>query len=111
MSTHYIEEAERSPTTSPSCTPAGSSPSGRPGDLVREHVGSRVLEVYGPPPRLLEVEQVARDAGCRPAHRAGRGGPARRGRRRRARRRLPDAVVRPANLEDVFVLLTGEKVD
>jgi hypothetical protein len=25
--------------------------------------------------------------------------------------RLPDAVVRPANLEDVFVLLTGEKVD
>jgi hypothetical protein len=24
---------------------------------------------------------------------------------------LPDAVPRPANLEDVFVLLTGEKVE
>jgi lipooligosaccharide transport system ATP-binding protein len=71
MSTHYIEEAERLADDVAVMHAGRVIAFGTPGDLVREHVGSRVLEVYGPPPRLLEVEQVARDAGL-PTRRTGR---------------------------------------
>jgi lipooligosaccharide transport system ATP-binding protein len=80
---------------------------GTPAALVAEHVGRRVLEVYGPPGRLLEVEQVARDAGL-PTRRTGPAVAVLRAEGAEAvAAQLSDAVARPANLEDVFVLLTG----
>jgi lipooligosaccharide transport system ATP-binding protein len=70
-----------------------------------------VLEVYGAPPRLLEVEQVARSAGL-PTRRTGPAVAVLRAENAEAvAAQLSDAVARPANLEDVFVLLTGEKVE
>jgi lipooligosaccharide transport system ATP-binding protein len=79
---------------------------GPPAELVLEHAGHEVLEVYGPPARLAEVESEAGAAGMR-TRRTGTSisilgaegdGHAFEGERR------------PANLEDVFVLLTGEEI-
>jgi lipooligosaccharide transport system ATP-binding protein len=66
-----------------------------------------VLEVYGPPARLAEIEQEATASGMR-TRRTGTsvallGIEDSNG-------RLPDGVRRAANLEDVFVLLTGEEI-
>jgi lipooligosaccharide transport system ATP-binding protein len=66
-----------------------------------------VLEVYGPPKRLAEVEAEAGAVGLR-TRRTGtsvsilgvEGGNG----------FSPDGERRPANLEDVFVLLTGEEI-
>ena len=112
MSTHYIEEAERLADDVAVMHAGRVIAFGTPGDLVRQHVGSRVLEVYGPPPRLLEVERVAFEAGL-PTRRTGPAVAVLRaeGADEALADALPDAVVRPANLEDVFVLLTGEKVE
>ena len=112
MSTHYIEEAERLADDVAVMHAGRVIARGTPAALVAEHAGARVLEVHGPPPRLLEVEQVARDAGLRTR----RTGPAvavlgADAADERVLAQLSDAVVRPANLEDVFVLLTGEKVE
>lgn len=112
MSTHYIEEAERLADDVAVMHAGRVIARGTPAALVTEHVGSRVLEVYGPPPRLLEVERIARGAGL-PTRRTG---PAVAVLRAQAvaddvAAQLPEAVARPANLEDVFVLLTGEKVE
>ncbi len=111
MSTHYIEEAERLADDVAIMHAGRVIARGTPTALVAEHVGSRVLEVYGPPSRLLEVEQVAREAGL-PSRRTG---PAvavlRVETAPGVADLLPEAVARPANLEDVFVLLTGEKVE
>ncbi len=112
MSTHYIEEAERLADDVAVMSAGRVIAFGTPSSLVAEHAGHRVLEVYGPPPRLLEVERIAADAGL-PTRRTGpavavlraEGVPA------DVAARLPEAVVRPATLEDVFVLLTGEKVE
>ena len=78
---------------------------GPPAELVAEHAGNEVIEVYGPPARLVEVEAEAAAHGLRTRRTgtsvavlgsAGTNGFA--GERR------------PANLEDVFVLLTGEEI-
>jgi lipooligosaccharide transport system ATP-binding protein len=66
-----------------------------------------VLEVYGPPTRLVEVEAQAGAAGLR-TRRTGTsvsilGVDSDNGLR-------IDGERRPANLEDVFVLLTGEEI-
>jgi lipooligosaccharide transport system ATP-binding protein len=81
--------------------------SGRPVELVAEHAGREALEVYGPPARLREVESIA----------VGHGWPTRRTgtsvtilRAEELNGQGPDGEWRPANLEDVFVLLTGEEV-
>jgi lipooligosaccharide transport system ATP-binding protein len=79
---------------------------GSPSDLVLEHAGREVLEVYGAPARLAEVEAEAEAAGLR-TRRTGtsvsildvdgyKG--------------FGEGVRRAANLEDVFVLLTGEEI-
>src|SRR5918995_1570035 len=80
---------------------------GAPTDLVAEHAGREAVEVYGPPQRLAEVEGEARAAGFR-TRRTGTSvsvlgieG---------ADGRAPKGERRPANLEDVFVLLTGEEI-
>jgi lipooligosaccharide transport system ATP-binding protein len=107
MSTHYIEEAQRLADTVTVMARGRAVAAGRPGDLVREHAGLQALEVYGPPARLREVEADAH----------GRGWPTRRTgtsvtilRAERLDGDAPDGERRPANLEDVFVLLTGEEV-
>jgi len=66
-----------------------------------------VVEVYGPPARLAEVEGAARADGLRTRRTGtsisvlGVDGADGRG---------PEGERRPANLEDVFVLLTGEEI-
>jgi lipooligosaccharide transport system ATP-binding protein len=104
MSTHYIEEAQRLADTVTIMSHGRAVASGRPTELVREHAGTEALEVYGPPQRLAEVERDAQGQGLRT-------------RRTGTSVSIMDAdgrwdgERRPANLEDVFVLLTGEDID
>jgi lipooligosaccharide transport system ATP-binding protein len=105
MSTHYIEEAQRLADTVLIMSHGKCAATGAPSDLVLQHAGREVLEVYGPPARLAEVEAEAQADGLRT-------------------RRTGTSVSilnvdgfrgfegerRPANLEDVFVLLTGEEI-
>jgi lipooligosaccharide transport system ATP-binding protein len=106
MSTHYIEEAQRLADTVLIMSHGKAVAAGPPPELVLEHAGRQALEVYGPPTRLTEVETEAEASGLRT-------------------RRTGTSVSilgvdgnsfsiegerRPANLEDVFVLLTGEEI-
>ena len=106
MSTHYIEEAQRLADSVLIMSHGKAVAAGPPAELVLEHAGQEVLEVYGRPRRLAEVEAEAGAAGLRT-------------------RRTGTSVSilgfdgsvngfegerRPANLEDVFVLLTGEEI-
>ena len=63
MSTHYIEEAERLSDTVIVMAKGQVVARGRPADLVLEHAGRQVLEVYGPPSHLHEVQEWAASAG------------------------------------------------
>jgi lipooligosaccharide transport system ATP-binding protein len=108
MSTHYIEEAERLADSVTIMSHGKAVAAGRPSELVHEHAGREAVEVYGPPARLREVEAAAREGGMT-TRRTGtsiavlrledatNGGP-------------PEGHRRAANLEDVFVLLTGEEI-
>ena len=107
MSTHYIEEAQRLADTVMIMSKGRAVASGRPTELVVEHAGREVLEVYGPPARLAQVEADAVGDGLRTRRTGtsvtligveGHNGD------------LPDGERRAANLEDVFVLLTGEEI-
>ena len=107
MSTHYIEEAQRLADTVLIMSHGKAVAAGPPSRLVLEHAGHEVIEVYGPPKRLAEVETEAGQAGLRTRRTGtsvsilgvdGANGWADQGERR------------PANLEDVFVLLTGEEI-
>jgi lipooligosaccharide transport system ATP-binding protein len=104
MSTHYIEEAERLADSVTIMSHGRVVAVGPPELLVREHAGAEAVEVYGPPARLAEVEAAALAAG----HSTRRTGTsvAVLG----ANGDAPDGERRPANLEDVFVLLTGEQI-
>ncbi|MGD9571276.1 MAG: ABC transporter ATP-binding protein [Thermoleophilia bacterium] len=107
MSTHYIEEAERLADSVTIMSRGRAVATGPPGELIREHAGAEAVEVYGPPARLREVEAEAAGAGLRTRRtgtsvsllRLGDGNGA-----------LPAGERRPATLEDVFVLLTGEEI-
>ena len=108
MSTHYIEEAERLADTVTIMSHGSAVAVGPPAELVAEHAGREVVEVYGPPARLVEVEADALASGFR-TRRTGTsvsvlGIDSADG-------RAPEGERRPANLEDVFVLLTGEQID
>ena len=107
MSTHYIEEAERLADTVTIMARGRAVATGKPAHLVTEHAGREVLEVYGPPARLAEVEASAAAEGVRTRRTGtsvamlgveGRNGD------------LPQGERRTTTLEDVFVLLTGEEV-
>jgi lipooligosaccharide transport system ATP-binding protein len=107
MSTHYIEEAQRLADTVLIMSHGRAVAAGPPAQLVREHAGAQALEVYGPPERLAEVEAEALSAGLRTRRTGtsvsilGIDG-----------HRYPaEGERRPANLEDVFVLLTGEQIE
>ena len=107
MSTHYIEEAQRLADTVLIMSHGSAVAAGPPAELVAEHAGSEALEVYGPPARLAEVEAEAAAAGLRTRRTGtsvsilGVDG---------ANGYSADGERRPANLEDVFVLLTGEEI-
>jgi lipooligosaccharide transport system ATP-binding protein len=107
MSTHYIEEAQRLADTVLIMSHGEAVARGKPADLVRQYAGSEVLEVYGPPKRLAEVESEASASGLKTRRTGtsvsvlgldGSNGFKYEGERRQA------------NLEDVFVLLTGEEI-
>jgi lipooligosaccharide transport system ATP-binding protein len=107
MSTHYIEEAQRLADTVLIMSHGKAVAAGPPSQLVAEHAGREAVEVYGPPARLAEVEVAARADGLR-TRRTGTsvsvlGIDSADG-------RAPEGERRPANLEDVFVLLTGEEI-
>jgi len=105
MSTHYIEEAERLCDQVTIMSHGKAVAVGPPHDLIREYAGPEAIEVYGPPARLHEVEQLAQERGW-------------------STRRTGTSVSvlhangdfdldgerRITNLEDVFVLLTGEEI-
>jgi lipooligosaccharide transport system ATP-binding protein len=107
MSTHYIEEAERLADSVTIMSDGRAVAVGRPAELVRAHAGSEAVEVYGPPAVLGEVEAASAAAGLR-TRRTGTSvavlSP------NGAGAAVPDGHRRPANLEDVFVLLTGEEI-
>jgi lipooligosaccharide transport system ATP-binding protein len=104
MSTHYIEEAQRLADTVVIMSHGRAVAEGPPAALVEEHAGREAIEVFGPPHRLAEVEAAAVGQGLR-TRRTGTsvsilGGNG----------SFAEGERRPANLEDVFVLLTGEEV-
>jgi lipooligosaccharide transport system ATP-binding protein len=108
MSTHYIEEAARLADTVTIMSQGRAVASGPPASLVLEHAGAEAIEVYGGAERLRQVEAEAQAAGFA-TRRTGTSisilgieG---------ANGRTPAGERRPANLEDVFVLLTGEVID
>ena len=105
MSTHYIEEAERLCDTVTIMSHGKAVAVGAPHALIREHAGSEATEVYGPPARLLEVEVAARARGWR-TRRTGTSVSVLHG---NGVADL-DGERRVTNLEDVFVLLTGEEI-
>jgi lipooligosaccharide transport system ATP-binding protein len=106
MSTHYIEEAERLADTVLIMSHGQAVAAGPPAELIAKHAGRQAIEVYGRPDRLAEVETEAAANGLSTRRTgtsvailgADRDGVAFDGERR------------PANLEDVFVLLTGEEI-
>jgi lipooligosaccharide transport system ATP-binding protein len=108
MSTHYIEEAQRLADSVLIMSHGSAVAAGPPAELVAKHAGREAVEVYGSPAKLAEVEAAAAAAGFR-ARRTGTSisvlgiegvdG------------RAPEGERRPTNLEDVFVLLTGEEID
>jgi lipooligosaccharide transport system ATP-binding protein len=106
MSTHYIEEAQRLADTVLIMSHGKAVAAGAPRELVQDYAGEQALEVYGPPARLAEVEREAQAAGKRTRRTGtsvsilnvdGYDG-------------FPEGMRRQANLEDVFVLLTGEEM-
>jgi lipooligosaccharide transport system ATP-binding protein len=104
MSTHYIEEAERLADTVTIMSHGKVVAVGPPQLLVSEHAGTDAVEIYGPPARLAEVEAEAVAAG-HVTRRTGTSVAV-----LRINGNAPDGERRPANLEDVFVLLTGEEI-
>ena len=106
MSTHYIEEAERLCDEVTIMSHGKAVAVGPPRQLIAEYAGPEAIEVYGSPARLTELEGVARDRGWRT---------------RRTGTSISilqangaaddlDGERRVTNLEDVFVLLTGEEI-
>ena len=107
MSTHYIEEAERLADTVTIMAAGRAVAAGPPRELVTAYAGREAVEVYGPPAQLAEAEREARSQGLLTRRTGtsvsvlaieGSDG------------RAPEGERRPTNLEDVFVLLTGEEV-
>jgi lipooligosaccharide transport system ATP-binding protein len=109
MSTHYIEEAERLADDVAVVSHGKVVARGTPHELREQHVGERATEFYGSPARLEDLEALAHRAGLATR----RTGPSITVLRSedaddQLLDSFGDGVHRQANLEDVFVLLTGE---
>jgi len=112
MSTHYIEEAERLADDVAVMSHGRVIAQGSPKALLAKHVGERATEYFGPPHRLAEIEAQAVLAGMATR----RTGPSISilGSERAPADLLAElgaGLQRVANLEDVFVLLTGEVLE
>jgi lipooligosaccharide transport system ATP-binding protein len=108
MSTHYIEEAERLADTVAVMNHGRIIAQGTPAELVKEHAGEQVVEVYGPADRLAEVSDLATANGWS----SRRSGPAVAIMHAETLDGMtPEGMRRPANLEDAFVALTGEDIE
>jgi lipooligosaccharide transport system ATP-binding protein len=109
LTTHYIEEAERLADTVAIMAHGRVIATGPPADLIAEHAGRQVLEVYGRPDVLEEVKRWADRKGL--AHRGT--GVSTAIMRAEEVDALPEgtppAERRAATLEDAFVVLTGEE--
>ncbi len=112
MSTHYIEEAERLADDVAVMSRGRVIARGTPSGLIAQYAGAQAAEYYGPPERLVEVERVAQRAGLS-TRRTGPSVSVLRAEQMpdSLRDELGEGVRRPANLEDVFVALTGESVE
>ncbi len=112
MSTHYIEEAERLADDVAVMSHGRVVARGAPLTLLSEHAGTEALEFFGPPENLGRIEALARAAGL-PTRRTGPSVSVLRA--ESAPAALVDALGsgsrRAATLEDVFVLLTGERLE
>ena len=108
MSTHYIEEAERLCDTVTIVSHGQAVAVGTPVALIEEHAGREAVEVFGPPTELAEVEERMAAAGLS-TRRTGTSVAVLK--LDRANGAAPDGERRAANLEDVFVLLTGEEIE
>jgi lipooligosaccharide transport system ATP-binding protein len=106
MSTHYIEEAERLCDNVTIMSHGKAVAVGPPRELIAEHAGPEAIEVYGSPVRLTEVEDIARLRGWR-TRRTGTSVSILQANGDAADL---DGERRVTNLEDVFVLLTGEEI-
>jgi lipooligosaccharide transport system ATP-binding protein len=111
MSTHYIEEAERLADSVAVMSQGRVIARGEPDALVTAHAGEWATEYFGPPTRLAEVEQAAQGAGLA-TRRTGPSVSVLRSEQMPASLSdwLGTGSPRSANLEDVFVLLTGEDI-
>ena len=108
MSTHYIEEAERLADTVAVMSAGAIIAQGTPAELVQQYAGREVVEVYGPPAELAELEELA----AAREWRFRRSGPAvALLEAERLDGQAPEGVRRPANLEDAFVALTGQEIE
>ena len=106
MSTHYIEEAQRLADTVLIMSHGKAVAAGPPSQLVSEHAGRRRSRSTG---RRRGSPRSRPRPARRPATR--RTGHERLDPRHRERQRDRDRRrAAPANLEDVFVLLTGEEI-
>ncbi len=106
MSTHYIEEAERLCDQVTIMSHGRAVAVGPPRELIAQHAGPEAIEVYGSPTRLIEVEQEARGRGWRTR----RTGTSVAILQTNGDAHALDGERRVTNLEDVFVLLTGEEI-
>lgn len=107
MSTHYIEEAERLCDSVIIVSHGRAVAKGTPRELILKHAGAEAIEVYGSPARLNEVDALAkknkwntRRTGTSISVLGAKG---------KSLEAL-DGERRASNLEDVFVLLTGEEI-
>jgi lipooligosaccharide transport system ATP-binding protein len=112
MSTHYIEEAERLADDVAVMSRGRIIARGAPLELLAVHAGTEALEYYGPPVRLERVEALARGAGF-PTRRTGPSVSVLRAESMATSLfdELGDGLRRATTLEDVFVLLTGERLE
>lgn len=108
MSTHYIEEAERLCDTVTIMSHGKAIATGPPKELIKKYAAGHAIEIYGAPQKLAEVEKAAKKKKW-PTRRTGTSVMI-----LKSSGRIPAALQgerRPANLEDVFVLLTGEEIE
>lgn len=109
MSTHYIEEAARLADSVTIMSHGRAVSVGAPDDLIAVHAGREAHEVYGSPQRIEAVEQEARARGYA-TRRSGTSISVFRADQHDFS--PPDgAIPRTPNLEDVFVMLTGEEIE
>jgi lipooligosaccharide transport system ATP-binding protein len=112
MSTHYIEEAERLADDVAVMSKGRVVAQGSPATLLSTHVGEQTIEYFGPPHRVAQIEARAQSAGLA-TRRTGPSVSVLGAERAEPDllAELGDGVARAANLEDVFVLLTGEVLE